>query len=66
MKKAVNKRRILFLFSMSSENPFSKSKALSTFGVIVSPFPLINCKEKSRTIQQNEGKYWLNSSETTS
>jgi len=59
LKNAVNNRLILFLSSISSEKPFCNASALYkySFGVIVSPFPLISCNEKSRTTQQNDGKY---------
>ena len=68
LKNAVNNRLILFLSSMSSEKPFCKAKALSRYslGVMVSPLPLINCKEKSLTTQQKDGKYWANYSGSTS
>jgi hypothetical protein len=68
LKKDVSKRLMRFLSSMSSEKPFCNANDLSKYspGVIVSPLPLINCSEKSLTTQQNEGKYSLSSSGSTS
>lgn len=59
LKNVVNSLLILFLSSISSENPFCNANALSRYypEVIGSPLPLINCNEKSLTIQQKLGKY---------
>ena len=68
LKNEVNSRRMRFLSSTSSEKPFCNAKDLSKYspGVIVSPFPLTNCNEKSLTTQQNDGKYSLSSYGSTS
>jgi len=68
LKKDFNSRLILFFCSTISENPFWGPSAFSRYSleVIGSCSESTNYKVKSRTTHIKLGKYWANSSGSTS